>query len=135
MNLSLRDNVVFPLRDSAYCMAGVSAKSVATIRAGVAKHANDAVSSVLRSAPPSSGFFFGNPSSEVKDSLNFAMMDSLIARPKAAAAPKPYAKRPATAVPRAAAPAAETASTSKSSSYSKGNYRGRSDRGKGGGRK
>ena len=133
---NLKDNVLFPLRDSAHCMAGVSAKSITTIRAGVSKHAGEAVSSVLRSAAPSGGFFFGNPSSEVKDSLNFAMMSSWIGRPKTTAAPqKQYEKRPATAAPRAAAPAAANASTSKNNNYSKGNYRGRSDRGKGGGRK
>ena len=138
-NLSsgIRDNVLFPLRDSAHCMAGISAKSITTVRSGVSKNAGEAVSVVLRTAAPSDGFFFGNPSSEVKDSLNFAMMNSWIvgSRPKTPAAPqKQYEKRPATAAPRATSPAAATASTSKNN-YSKGNYRGRSDRGKGGGRK
>ena len=133
MTLSMRDNVIFPLRDSVICMAGIAGKSVASIRAGVIKHANDAVKSVLHAAPPSNDFFFGNPSSDIKDSLNFAMMDSLIARPKAAA-PKPFARRPATAAPRAAAPAAASASTSKDDPK-KGNYGRRSNRGRGGGRK
>ena len=138
-NLSsgIRDNVLFPLRDSAHCMAGISAKSITTVRSGVSKNAGEAVSAVLRTAAPSDGFFFGNPSSEVKDSMNFAMMNSwIVGSKKTPAAPqKQYEKRTATAAPRAAAPAAASASTSKDNYYSKGNYRGRSNRGKGGGRK
>ena len=60
LSSGIRDNVLFPLRDSAHCMAGISAKSITTVRSGVVKNSGEAVSAVLRTAAPSDSFFFGN---------------------------------------------------------------------------
>ena len=66
-------DILFPLCDSTHCLAGSVGRAIAAIRAGVLKHADAAVQPVLRSSPPSAGFFFGDPSSQVWSSLNFAI--------------------------------------------------------------
>ena len=58
-------DVLFPLRDSTHCLAGSVGKAIAAIRAGVFKQADAAVQPVLWSSPPSAGFFFSDPSSQV----------------------------------------------------------------------
>ena len=85
-------DVIFPLRDSTHCMASSVGKAITAIRTGVVKSAGEAIQLVLRSSPPAGGFFFGDPSSQVHSSLNFALMSSLVSRPKATPA-KPFTKR------------------------------------------
>ena len=83
---------------------------------------------VLWSSPPSAGYFFGDPITQVLTSLDFAMMSSLIKDKRPAA--KPFVKRLAAAVPRAAAASASSPSTS---TDTKGKGYGRNSRGRGGG--
>ena len=66
-------DILFPLRDSTHCLAGSVGKAIAAIHTGVVKNAGEAIQPVLRSSPPSGGFFFGDPSSQVYNLLNFAM--------------------------------------------------------------
>ena len=86
-------DVIFPLRNSTHCMAGSVGKAITAIRSGVIKNVGEAVQPVLRSSPPADGFFFGDPSSQVRNSLNFAMMSSLVTHPKITPT-KPFTKQP-----------------------------------------
>ena len=55
-------------------MAGAVGKAITAIRSGVIKNPGEAVQLVLRTSPPADGFFFGDPSSQVHNSLYFAVV-------------------------------------------------------------
>ena len=129
---AISDNALLPLRDASRCLANVYGRSTSTIRAGVIRHADSSIQSVLRSSPPSSEYFFGDPAAQVSSSMNLAVMSSLIQRQRAPAS-RGFFRRPA-ASSRGNASSAASSSTS-SASTSKGKGSGRSSRGKGGGRK
>ena len=132
---AISDNALLPLRDASRCLAGIYGRSTSTIRAGVIRHADPSIQSVLRSSPPSSEFFFGDPAAQVSSSMNLAVISTLIQSQRAPAS-RGYFRRPG-AYSRGGASAAASSSTSSSpsSSKSKGKGSGRSSRGKGGGRK
>jgi len=129
---AISDNALLPLCDASRCLANVYGRSTSTIRAGVIRHADSSIQSVLRSSPPSSEYFFGDPAAQVSSSMNLAVMSSLIQRQRAPAS-RGFFRRPA-ASSRGNASSAASSSTS-SASTSKGKGSGRSSRGKGGGRK
>ena len=130
---SVSDNALLPLRDASRCLANVFGRSASTIRAGVVRLADSSIQSVLRSSPPSSGFFFGDPAAQVSSSMNLAVMSTLIQRQRAPAS-RGFFRRPAAST-RGNTSAAASSSTSSSASSSKGKGSGRSSRGKGGSRK
>ena len=125
---ALKIVVLLPFCDSAGCLSGSVGSSVTAIRTGVVKSAEVAIQPVLRTSPPSAGFFFGDPVAQVSTLLNFAMMSTLIKEKRPAA--KLFVKRPAAAAPCAAGAPASPASTSKDA---RGKGYGRNSRGRGGG--
>merc|ERR1712015_507936 len=65
----LQREVTSPLNDITRFSSSLYARSVCSIRAGVVEAADEAVRPFLHRAPPSDGFFFGNPT----DALAFAL--------------------------------------------------------------
>ena len=129
---AISDNALLPLRDASRCLAGIYGRSTSTIRAGVIRHADPSIQSVLRSSPPSSEFFFGDPAAQVSSSMNLAVISTLIQSQRAPAS-RGYFRRPGAYSRGNAASAVSSSSTSSSSSKSKGKGSGRSSRGNGGG--
>ena len=127
-------DVLTPLHDASRGLAHIFGRSVSTVRAGVVRHADSAVQPVLKSSPPSSGFFFGDPSAQVTSSLNLAVMSSLVSRQRPSST-RGYFRRPAAPARGAASSAASSTASSSSAAASKGKAAGRSSRGRGGGRK
>ena len=80
---AISSDALLPLRDALRCLAHVFGRATSAIRAGVVRHADPSIQSVLRSSPPSSDFFFGNPATQVSSSLRMAFLSSLIQRPHA----------------------------------------------------
>ena len=109
-------DVLLPLRDSARCSSGSVGSSVMAVKTMVVKSAEVAIQPVLRTSPPSAGYFFGDPATQVSTSLNLLIKEK-----------RPAAKHPAAAAPQAAAASAYSASTS---TDSKGKGFGRNSRGR-----
>ena len=127
-------DAILPLRDASRGLAHNFGRAVSFVRSGVIRHSDAAIQPVLRSSPPSSGFFFGDPAAQVSSSLNLAVMSSLIQRQRAPASRGGYFRRPATSS-RGASSSTSTAASPSSASASKGKGAGRSFKGRGGGRK
>ena len=125
---SFQANILLPLKDSVCYSSGSVGSSVMAVRTGVIKSAEVAIQPILRTSPPSAGYFFGNPVTQVLTSLHFAINSSLFKEKRPAV--KLFAKRLATPAPRAAA-----ASSSSASTDTRGKGYGRNSRGRGGGQK
>ena len=124
----LLKEITTPLNDISRFASSLYARSVVNLRAGVVEAADEAVRPFLRRAPPSEGFFFGNPTDALATSMNFAYLKnssktSSSSRRGSSRFPAKKSSRTHTA-PDPAAP-------STSSAYKKdsGNYKGRSSRG------
>ena len=131
---AIKLDVLTPLHDASRGLAHIFGRSVTTIRSGVVRHADSAVQPVLKSSPPSSGFFFGDPSAQVTSSLNLAVMSSLVSRQRPSSSRGGYFRRPAAST-RGATSATSTTASSSSATATKGKGKGRSSRGRGGGQK
>ena len=82
---AISSDALLPLRDALRCLAHVFGRATSAIRAGVIRHADSSIQPILRSSPPSSEFFFGNPEAQVFSSLRLALLSSLLPRPLAPA--------------------------------------------------
>ena len=58
---SFQANILLPLKDSVCYSSGSVGSSVMAVRTGVIKSAEVAIQPILRTSPPSAGFFFGDP--------------------------------------------------------------------------
>ena len=87
-------DALHPLRDASLGLAHVFGRAASSIWSGVICHANSAIQPVLRSSPPSSGFFFGDPAAQVTSSNNLAVMSSLVQR-QCTPASRGFFRRPA----------------------------------------
>ena len=75
---AISNDALLPLRDASRCLAHVFGRATSAIRAGVIRHADSSIQPILRSSPPSSEFFFGDPAAQVSSSLRMALLSSLI---------------------------------------------------------
>ena len=82
---AISNDALLPLRDASRCLAHVFGRATSAIRAGVIRHADPSIQPILRSSPPSSEFFFGNPEAQVFSSLRMALLSSVLQRPHAPA--------------------------------------------------
>jgi len=128
----LHREITTPCNDLARFSASLYAKAVCNVRAGVVEASDEAVRPFLRRAPPSEGFFFGNPTDALATSMNFAYL-------KNSSKPSTSSRRGSSRFPAKKSSRSHTApdpSAPSTSSYKKdsGNYKGRSSRGGGRGR-
>ena len=82
---AISNDALLPLRDASRCLAHVFGRATSAIRAGVIRHADSSIQPILRTSPPSSEFFFGDPADQVLSSLRLALLSSLLPRPLAPA--------------------------------------------------
>ena len=82
---AISNDALLPLRDASRCLAHVFGLATSAIRAGVIRHADSSIQPILRTSPPSSEFFFGDPAAQVLSSLRLALLSSLIQRQHAPA--------------------------------------------------
>ena len=130
----LQHEITTPLNDILRFSSSLFARSVCTIRAGVVDSADEALRPFLRRAPPSSGFFFGNPTDALATSMNYAYLKN---SSKSSSSTRRGASRfPAKKASSSRSHTAPDPSAPSTSSYKKdsGNYKGRSSRGGGRGR-
>ena len=122
--------ITAPLNDAATCCASLYGLASTSVRQNVIKEADKSIQSVLKTKPPSDGYFFGNPADAIHAQMSYAYMSSAVkAKPSSSTRGKaPFASRPSAPPKR---PPQSSSSTSKTS----GNAGGRSSRGGKTGRK
>jgi len=126
--------VTTPINDVTRLSSSLYARSVCNVRAGVVEAADEAVRPFLRRAPPSEGFFFGNPTDALATSMNFAYLKNST-KSSSSSSRRGSARYPAKKSTRShTAPDPSAPSTSSSYKKDSGNYKGRSSRGGGRGR-
>ena len=97
VDAAMNEHVLAPLRDATSSLADAFGRALSGVRAGVLKSAASSVVPVLRSSPPSGGFFFGNPTALVTSSMNLSALDAIIRRPSSPSSfASPDTPRPST---------------------------------------
>ena len=122
-----KSTIFAPLDDAATCCAAIYGGAVSQIRKGVTAAADDAIKSVLKSKPPTGGFFFGDPADALHAQLSYAFMSSSLK----AKAPTRARGSLSSVASRTSRQPTKTATSSSASSSTKptGNAGGRSSRG------
>ena len=72
----LKDKALAPLSDAVTLQASAFGRSIATVRNGVVAAAEAPVKEVLKSVPPSGGFFFGDPADRLTSTMNYALISA-----------------------------------------------------------
>lgn len=71
-----------PLQDAVTCCASIYGLATTQVRNAVIKEADKSIQSILKSKPPSNGFFFGDPSEAIHSRMQYEFMASAL-KPKA----------------------------------------------------
>ena len=128
----LKSSVVSPLQDSASCNAAAYGYASWQVRQAVIKEADKSIQSVLRSKPPSNGFYFGDPADSIHAQMSYAYMSSAVnTKPSSSRSRPAFQSRSYMPKKKPPPPPPSSSSASKPS----GNAGGRSFRGGKGGRK
>ena len=129
----VKSSVLSPLQDAASCCAATYGLASWQVRQAVIKEADKSIQSILRSKPPSNGFYFGDPVDAIHAQMSYAYMSSAVrAKPTSSRARPAFQSR---AYAPKKKPPPPPSSASSSSSKPSGNSGGRSFRGGKGGRK
>ena len=129
----VKSSVLSPLQDAASCCAATYSFASWEVRQAVIKEADKSIQSILRSKPPSDGFYFGDPAASIHAQMSYAFMSSAVNTKTASSRARP-AFQSRSYVPKKKPPPPPS-SASSSTSKPSGNASGRSFRGGKGGRK